>query len=60
MNSEAFLHNLYAILIMSDRCDVFYFLCSKCRRTVAVPDTFKHGLSCPYCSSEMKEIVTVD
>jgi len=58
--SEAFLRNLYVILIMSDRCNVFYFLCPKCRRTVAVPESSKYGLSCPYCSSEMKAIVTED
>ena len=58
--SEAFLRNLYAILIMSDRCNVFYFLCPECRRTVAVPESSKYGLSCPYCSSEMKAIITED
>ena len=58
--SEAFLRNLHAILAMSDRCGVYYFLCPKCKRTATVPESFRYGLSCPYCISEMKAIVTED
>ncbi|HXV45407.1 MAG TPA: hypothetical protein VD736_01925 [Nitrososphaera sp.] len=45
---------------MSDRCSVYYFLCPNCRRTAAVPESFRHHLTCPYCNSEMKAIVTED
>ena len=45
---------------MSDRCTIYYFLCSKCKRTAAVPESFRFGLTCPYCSFEMKAIVTED
>jgi Zn finger protein HypA/HybF involved in hydrogenase expression len=58
--SEAFLRNGHPILIMSDRCIVYYFLCPSCRRTAAVPESFRYGLTCPYCNSEMKAIVTED
>ena len=58
--NEAFLRNYHAILPMSDRCSVYYFLCPNCRRTAAVPESFRYGLSCPYCNSEMKAIVTED
>jgi hypothetical protein len=58
--SEFFLHNHHAILIMSDRCDVFYFLCPNCKRTAAVPESFRYALMCAYCNCEMKPIITQD
>ena len=43
----------------SDYCEVYYFLCPKCKKTAAMPD-FKSALTCQYCNCEMKAIITQD
>jgi len=58
--AEGFLRNRHALIIMPDRCEVFYFLCPNCKKTAAVPESFRYSMTCPYCNSEMKAIVTVD
>jgi hypothetical protein len=55
-------HLIGTLLIMSSAtsCDVFYFICLKCKRTASVPESFRFSVICPYCNSEMKEIITED